>query len=137
MVRHNGNGNHATWAAFLVMAFLVVGLIGLFASYAVPLPLDRALARDAALDEALAAAHGPAAQAGIEALRDRLADSAEALLPVGGDMDARIAHERAAMRARLSAEAGEVAARTRWMICIITLMAAGFGVAVLRMARRG
>ena len=39
-----------TWIAFLAMAFVVVGLAGLFASYAVPLPLQRAIAREAALD---------------------------------------------------------------------------------------
>jgi hypothetical protein len=129
--------NNSTWAAFLVMTFLVVGLLGLFASFAAPLPLERALARDAALDAALVAAHGPNAQADITALSDRLADSAAALLPVGGDMDARIAAERAAMRTRLTAEAGEVATRLRWMICVITVLAAGFGVAILRVSRRG
>jgi hypothetical protein len=130
------SSSSGTWMAFLVMAFLVVGLIGLFASYAVPLPLERALARDVALDDALLAAHGPDPQAGIAALRPRLAESADALLPAGGDMDARIAHERSAMRTRLAAEAAEVAIRTRWMVCVITLMAAVFGVAVLRISRR-
>ena len=86
---------------------------------------------------ALVAAHGPNAQADITALSDRLADSAAALLPVGGDMDARIAAERAVMRTRLTAEAGEVATRLRWMICVITVLAAGFGVAILRVSRRG
>ena len=46
--------NTATWMAFLVAAFGVVGLMGVFASYAAPLPFERAIARDATLDEALA-----------------------------------------------------------------------------------
>ena len=130
--RHGG-----TWTAFLAMAFLVVGLIGLFASYAVKLPLERALQRDAALDEVLATARGADPAAAIEALRPRLADSADLLLAPGGDLDSRVAHARATMRVQLSAEAAEVATRTRWMICVITVMAALFGVAILRIARRG
>ncbi len=137
MTKPDSTGSSATWTAFLVSAFAVVGLIGLFASYSAALPLERALARDAALDDALAVAHAPDAQAKIEALRPRLAESADLLLPVGGDIDARITQARAAMRAHLTAESGEVAARTRWMICVITVMAAGFGVAVQRISRRG
>lgn len=136
MDRRDSNGGSATWTAFLVMAFLVVGLIGLFASFAAPLPLERALARDAALDEALAAVHGPDPQSALEALRPRLAESADVLLPLGGDMDARITKARAAMRDQLTLEAGEVTTRIRWMICVITVMAALFGVAVMRMSRR-
>ena len=126
-----------TWAAFLAMAFVVVGLAGLFASYAVPLPLQRAVARDAALDAALVAAHGPNPAAALEALRPDLGDSADVVLAPGGDIDARIAAERAAMRGRLQAEADAVALRTRWLLCVVTLMAAAFGVAILHMGRRG
>jgi len=122
--------------AFLVMAFVVVGLTGVFASYAVPLPLQRALAREAALDDALAAARGPDPRDAVAALQDRLDDSAAAVLPVGGDMAARIAAERTAMRARFLAEAAAVATRVRWLICVITVMAALFGVAVLHIGRK-
>jgi len=130
------DGVGAAWVAFLAMAFVVVGLTGLFASYAVPLPLQRALARETALDDALAAARGPDPQAGIEALRDRLDDSAAALLPAGGDMTARITAERSAMRARFQAEAAALATRTRWLICVVTLMGTVFGAAVLHIGRR-
>lgn len=126
----------ATWTAFLAMAFIVVGLAGMFASYAAPLPLERAMAREAALDSALQATHAPDPAAAIEALRDRLGDSADALLPVGGDMPARIAAERLAMRTRLSAEAGAEASRLRLLIGIVTLMGAAFGAAVLHMGRK-
>jgi len=128
---------NTTWAAFLAMAFIVVGLAGLFASYAVPLPLERALARDGALDAALLAAHGPDAAAALEALRPQLAESAEALQPPGGDMDAKIAAERTAMRTRLLAESASIAQRTHWLLGVITVMALVFGVAILHMGRRG
>lgn len=125
-----------TWSAFLVMTFVVVGLAGFFASYAVPLPLARALAREAALDQALRAAHGPNPAAALEALRPQLGESAEALLPPSGDIDAKIAAERVAMRARFAAESVAVATRTRWLLAVVTLMGAVFGVAILHMGRR-
>ncbi len=126
-----------TWAAFLAMTVIVVGLAGLFASYAVPLPLERALARDAALDAAQAAAHGPDPAGALAALRPRLAESADAILPPGADIDARIATERTAMHERLLTESGEVAKRTRLLLGVVTTMAAVFGVAILHMGRRG
>ena len=126
----------AGWIGFLAMTFVVVGLAGLFASYAVPLPLQRALARDAALDAALAAAHGPNPKAALEALRDELGDSAKAVLPPGPDIDARITAERAAMRGRLEAESDAVATRTRIILGVVTAMAAAFGVAILHIGRR-
>ncbi len=129
-------GVNLTWSAFLAMAFVVVGLAGLFASYAVPLPLERALAREAALDAAQAAAHGADPAAALAVLRPELGDSADAVLAPGGDRDARIAAERVAMRARLLAEADAVALRTRFLLAVVTLMAAAFGIAILHMGRR-
>ena len=130
------DGSAGTWTAFLAMAFIIVGLAGIFASYAAPLPLARALERETALDEAQAAAHRPDAQAAIEALRPRLGDSADALLPVGGNMDARIAAARRAMRAQLTEDARIAALRSRWIIGVVTLMGIAFGAAVLHAARR-
>ncbi len=124
-----------TWTAFLAMAFVVVGLTGLFASYAAPLPLQRALAREAALDAAQRAVHGADPQTALEALRPQLAESADALLPLGGDMEARIAAERVAMRARLSAESAAATVRARWIIGVVTLMGIAFGAAVLNASR--
>jgi hypothetical protein len=130
-------GARATWTAFLVMTFVVVGLAGVFASYAAPLPLARALAREAALDAAATALHAPDPAAVLEALRPRLGESAEAILPMGGDMPARIAAERIAMRARFTAEAEAEGRRARLIVIMVTLMGAAFGAAVLRMARQG
>lgn len=130
-----GDGAAGTWTAFLAMAFVVVGLSGIFASYAAPLPLARAMEREAALDDALAAAQGADAAAAIAALRPRLGDSADALLPVGGNMAARIADERRAMRTRLLAEADATATRARWITGMVTLMGIAFGAAVLHAGR--
>ena len=120
-----------TALAFLAMAFVVVGLVGMFASFAAPLPLHRALAREAALDSALVAAQGPNPTEALTALARRLGDSAPAL--AGGDiasLPARIQAERVAARARFVAEADAVALRLRFLIGLVTLTAAGFGVAM-------
>lgn len=115
---------------FLAMAFAVVGLTGLLAAHVAPLPLERALAREAALDEALAAARGgqPAA---LEALRLRLGESAQAILPAGPDFEAKVAAERAAMRARMLAEAAATGTRLRWMLVVVTLLGGAFGIGMM------
>ena len=125
-----------TWLGFLATAIAVVGLIGLFATVAAPLPLRRALAREAVLDEALQAARSPNPSGALEVLRPRLDDSAAALLPYAPDVEGRIVVERQAMRARLLAEADAIAVRLRWLVCIVTLMSVAFAAAVLRGASR-
>ena len=127
---------NAATTGFLAMAFAIVGLTGLIASYAAPLPLERALARDTALDAALAASRGPDAAAAIAALLPRLGESADALLPVSGDMAEKIARARTAMHARLQAEADATGTRLRWLICIVTVMGAVFGIALLGLNHR-
>jgi hypothetical protein len=121
-----------SWYAFLVLAFAVVGLTGLFATYAAPIPLHRAIDREAALT---AAAETTDPQA-LAALRPRLGDSADAVLAPGPDREARIAAERIAMRARLEREAAITATRLRWLIVIITLAAAVFGAVLLGVVGR-
>ena len=59
-------GSDATWVGFLAACFVVLGLAGVFATFAVPLPYERALARlgatastdAAALRDAAAEAQG-------------------------------------------------------------------------------
>ena len=114
--------------AFLAMTFAIVGLVGLFASYAAPLPLQRAMARDATLDQALVAGDSKAA---LEPLRDRLGDSAGTVIDGAGPLPARVASARAAMHAELLHEADAVASRLRLMLGVVTVVAAGFGVALL------
>ncbi len=130
-----------TWIAFLAMAFAAVGLVGLFATFAGPLPLQRALAREAALDAAQAAAREPQPAAALAALRPALDDSADAILPAAPDaagptLEQRIARERTAMRARFAADARALATRLRWLICLVTIMAAAFGITILHASRR-
>ena len=124
--------NSGTWMAFLATAFAVVGLTGVFASYAAPLPLERAMARDAALDEALASGGQRAA---LDALRPRLDESA-AILDGAGPIEARVASARAAMREELLREAAAVGDRVRLMIAVVTVLAAVFGAVVVGAAAR-
>ena len=116
---------------FIAMAFVVVGLIGIFGTYAVPLPLERAMAREIALDDTLAAARGPNPEAALAALKPRLDDS-DAVL-TGGiiGIEQRVAQERTAMRARFEAQAAAAGTRLRWLISLITIMSALFVMGVL------
>ena len=125
--------NGATWTAFLAMTFCIVGLVGLFATYAAPLPWERMQARDAALDAALAAGDS---KPGLEALRDRLDDSAPVVIDGGGPLAERVAAARTAMRAELMHEADAIGFRLRLELLVVTVVAAGFGAAILGAASR-
>jgi hypothetical protein len=124
-----------TLAAFVAMAFLIVGLTGLFATFAAPLPLQRAQAREAALDQAEAAARSADPPAALARLQPQLGGPAPALM-AGPDLQARIAAERLAMRARFAIESEVTLTRLRWLICVITGMGALFGVVMLNLAAR-
>jgi hypothetical protein len=116
----------------------VVGLTGIFATYAAPLPLERAMAREAALDAALAAAGTPDPQAALAALAPRLGDSAQALEGAPAGLPARVAQERVAMRARFAREASGLAAQLRLLSALITVTAAIFVCAIVGgFSRRG
>ncbi len=125
------NKPDSSWFVFLAIAFAVVGLTGMFGTFAAPVALQRAVLRDEVLEEARAALAKPDAAARIEAMRARLDDSAEALLPFGGDMEARIAAERTAMHARLRLDGDATTRRLRWLIGAVTIMAGIFGMMVL------
>ena len=127
------NRNISAWTAFLLTCFAVVGLMGLFASYAAPLPLERALARDAALDDALAAGDSKPA---LEKLRDRLDDSAAMVIDGAGPLPARVSSARAAMHASLLHESDVVGTQLRWEMTIVTVVAAAFGAFLLAAAAR-
>ena len=128
-------GTSHAMAGFLAMSFAVVGLTGVLAAHVGRLPLERALQREAVLDDALAAARSGNAPA-LEALRARLGDSAKAVLPVSADIEARIASERVAMRARRLGEAEATGLRLRLMLVVVTLAAGAFGIAALFAGRR-
>lgn len=126
----SGRGAGFGLLGFLMMCFGVLGLTGLLAAHVAPLPLERALQREAVLDEALAAGRAGNAAA-LEALRVRLGDSAQAILPPGAEFEAKVAAERTAMRARRLAETEATATRLRWMLILVTLLAGGFGSAMM------
>ena len=130
-----------TALGFIAIAFAMVGLIGLFATFAAPLPLERAIVRERTLDAVLSAAQGPDPAAALEALRPVLDDSADAVLPAAGqppaaDLVRRVAQERTAMRLRLEQDSATLAVRLRWLVCIVTVMAGVFSVAILHAGRR-
>jgi hypothetical protein len=127
------NGKSFTLMAFLVMAVAMVGLTGLFATFAAPLALERQASREVALDAALATDGKPER---LEALRDALGDSAQLVFSTQGNLGERVAAARTAMRVQLAAEAAEAATRLRWLISVITLVAAGFGAMLVGLAGR-
>lgn len=110
------------------MTFVVVGMTGLFASFAAPIPLQRAMARDAVLDQALAT---DGSKAALEPLREQLDDSAPVVIDGTGAIAARVIAARAAMRSELLHESEVVGARLRLMLIVITIVAAVFGAALL------
>jgi hypothetical protein len=140
MAQIAARGQSGTWMAFLAMAFAVVGLTGVFATYALPITMERAALREQALDDAAAAAGAPDPAAALRALAPRLGDSADALLavpvPTGAALLARVAQERDAARARFAAEEAATALRLRWLVSVATLTGALFGCAVIGAAAR-
>ncbi len=127
-----------SWIAFILMAFVISGLAGVFATYALPIPMERALAREAALDDALVAARSADPAAALAALEPRLDDSAAMISAGAGTLEQRIQRERLAMRARFLADETATAIRLRWLTIVVTLTGALFVVALLGgMARRG
>jgi hypothetical protein len=118
------------------MAFIVAGLAGVFATYALPIPMERGFAVDAALDEALIAARGPDPDRAIAALAPRLGESAAPIAQGTGSWEDRIQRERAAMRARFIAEEQATALRLRWLVVVVNLMGAMFVGAVVSIVSR-
>jgi hypothetical protein len=129
-------GTNFNLLAFVGMAFLIVGLIGVFTTYAAPLPLEREIAREQALDAAVAAAKGPNPDAALAALKLSLDDSAGVLAGGPNGIEARVAIERVAMRQRFAAESAATALRLRWLIVVSTIMAAVFAMTMMGSAVR-
>ncbi len=121
------------WVAFLLMCFAVVGLTGLFASYGPLIPLERALARDAVLDQALAQGRGPDGRAKLEALKDALGSTAETVL-APGDLVDHVLEARAVVQSEERREGASVAYRVRLMLGMITLLGGLFGAGVMLFA---
>jgi len=121
------------WIGFLVMTFAVVGLTGLFASYAAPLPLERAMLREAAFDAVLSPGLSEVDRA---ALRDRLGEDAASLLDGASDLPQRVQLAREAARKRFELETDAVGNRLRLLMVVVTCAGALFSVAILNVAVR-
>lgn len=123
--------NRNVWLAFLLVCFLLTGMVGLFASYGPSIPLERALHRITAIDNATA---GTDLDAG--ALRLTLGKSADDVLTGPGDLQARLARARAAVIADAEQDQAGVGARTRLMIFVVTGLAAALGAGILLLVSR-
>lgn len=128
--------DRATWIAFLLMCFALVGLTGLFATYATTIPWERALIRTGALDQALAAARAPDADARLSALRPTLGADADAVLSGPGDLWDRVAAQRRVVLDEQGREARSVTHRIRIMVGTVTVLAAVVGAGILALASR-
>ena len=124
--------NTGSWIAFLVTLFLAVGLCGMFASYAVTIPLDRAAAREAMLDEVLTA-DDPATA--VQRLRPRLG-SLEAPLAAAGPWAQRVAAARAVVTGEARRESASIEYRVRLMLGVVTVIAAAMGAGLLMLAAK-
>ena len=120
------------WTAFLAMLFLILGLCGLFASYAAPVPLERALARNAMLDGLQRSGAGTAE---LEAMRPALGDLAPTLL-ADCPISERIGRARAMIADEARHEAASVGYRARLMVVVVMVLCAGLGTGILAIARR-
>ena len=126
----------ATWTAFLLMCFALVGMAGLFATYATTIPLKRALILTGTLDQVLAAARAPNAPARLEALRPALGRRADIVLSGPGELWDRVAAERVTVLAEQEREARSVTHRIRVLVAVVTLMAALVGAGIMALAQR-
>jgi hypothetical protein len=93
--------------------------------------MERAFTVDAALDAALLAARAPNQQAALAALGPQLGESRAAVLEGSGPIEERIQRERVAMRARFITEERATETRLRWLIVVVTTMAAVFVIAMV------
>ncbi len=136
MAQTQSSADTATWTGFLIMAFVVVGLVGAFSTYAAQLPFDRAYARSQTLDQVVAASHTANPQAALDALRPLLGDSADRVLSGPGTIETRAAAERSRMLGDLHAESADYGLRLRVVIAAFTATAALFGAMVLSIVKR-
>ena len=120
------------WIAFLATLFLLVGLCGLFASYAVQIPLERAIARSAMLDGVLADADPAGRLARLEPTLGSLAGP----LKAPGPLAERVARARGLVQEEQGRETASLNYRIRLMLVVITLVATGVGGGILALARK-
>lgn len=127
---------NATWTAFLMMCFALVGLTGMFASYAVTIPLERTLGRVAVLDGVLAEGRQPDA-ARRATLRGMLGpDVGPRVLDGPGELFDRVAAQRAAVLEEGARETRSVIYRIRVLVLAVTAAAGLLGVGIMAISRR-
>ena len=126
------NGSRA-WGGFLVMAFVVLGLCGLFSTYAAQLPYQREFYAQRKLDAAIGA---PDAARRLDALREALGDDGAGAFTATGDLRTRIATARLVLRRHFQQQAADIALRLRIVLVVFTGAAALFGVMVVSVLRR-
>jgi len=112
---------------FLLCCFLIPGLIGTFASFSIPAPVVDELHQEAALDAVTAAQTPTARQAAISNLANATDADTAAIVTGGGSVAAALAN----MHAEVLAQARQEAYKIRLMVITMTILAAGFGVALL------
>lgn len=125
-----------SWSAFLVMLFAIVGLCGLFASYATSIPLERGVARSALLDETVQSSGLPDGPSRLERLRPKLGSLGAAVLDGPGALSDRVSAARAVVIDEQQREASSLAFRTRLMLGVVTTLAALLAVGILNLARK-
>lgn len=115
------------------MAFVVLGLCGLFATYAAQLPYQRELFAEAKLDAALGA---PDAATRLDRLRDTLGDDGAEAFEAKGDIRDRIETARHVLRRHFQDQGADIALRLRIVIVVFTGASALFGLMVVSVLRR-
>lgn len=127
---------NATWTAFLLMCFGLVGLTGLFASYAVTIPLERTLARTAVLDGVLAESRQPD-PARRATLRGMLGpDVGPQVLDGPGELFDRVAAQRTTVLEEGVRETRSVIYRIRVLVAVVTVAAGLLGAGIMALSRR-
>lgn len=120
----------------MLTCFLFPGLIGTFASFSIPAPVVDEMHQEAALDAVTSAATPQAQQAAIDNLAAATDPDTAAMVAKGsGPVAGRVAAARANMRVEVVAEARAEAYKIRLMVITMTILAAGFGVALLGPSR--
>jgi hypothetical protein len=122
---------------FLAMSFLLVCLVGVFASYAAPIPYARGLLKEQALDDALATNGKPDQAALLAALSDRLGEQADLVINGQGPLPQRIARARAEARAEAMTEGQAEASQMRLLVIVTSVVCAIFGMALSGVGRVG
>jgi hypothetical protein len=117
---------------FLLCCFLIPGLIGTFASFSIPAPVVDEAHQEAALNAVLSAPDPATQKAAISNLQNATDGDTAAIVTNGaGPIPARIAAALANMHAEVLAQARDEAYKIRLMVITMTILAAGFGVALL------